>query len=319
MINKQDHMLSKRIKKHPILAFFTLALLISWAGWIPYAAAKSGMLKLDIPSEIIWIAEFGPSFSAILITLLIYGSSELKNLLRGLFVWRVNIKWYVLAILTIPMLILFSIGLDVLIAGTSYDFSQLQNWDTNFINRTQAFTPSMGLITGLVDFMKTGTLATGITFLLLALTNGGLSEEIGWRGFALTKFQNKPFNLLLSSLFVSLLWSAWHTGTAFWQTIMTASLLKGAYFTFSYLLQYLILVFPLSIIYTILYNGTKGSILLAILFHGLYNISISVFATALDNFPMVTFIVVLWLFSALLLLIFWKNPTYNKSKILANN
>lgn len=305
------------MKKHPITAFFVLALLISWAGWIPYAASEAGILDFNIPSELTWLAEFGPTFSAIIVTLLFYGKTEVKNLLNGLLQWNVKIYWYLFAIIITPVLILLSIGFDGLIFGTTYNFSLLNNWDTNFIKRTEAFTPSMGIITSLVDYMKTGTIETGLVFLVLALTNGGLSEEIGWRGFTLKEFQSRPYNILWSSLFVALLWALWHTGALFWQTVITSTLMEGFTFAISYLLQYLLLVFPLSIMYTVLFNGTRGSILLSILLHAFYNISISVFATALPNFPMLTFVVILWLFSAILLLTLWKNGRYNKTKIHA--
>lgn len=307
------------MRKYPILTFFILALLISWAGWIPYAAAQAGILHLKIPSEIIWLAEFGPTLSAIIVTFFIYGKNGIKDLQKRLLLCKVKAHWYLFAILITPLLILLSLGIDSLIFNASFDFSLLNDWDNNFIKRTEAFTPSMGIITHLVDFMKTGSFATGIVFLVLALTNGGLSEEIGWRGFALKEFQNKPFNILLSSLFVSLLWALWHTGTLFWQTVMTSTLTGGFTFAISYLLQYLLLVFPLSIIYTVLFNATKGSILLTIILHAFYNISISVFAAALPNFPMLTFVIILWLFSVMLMLTLWENGTFNKSKTNASS
>lgn len=303
----------KLIQKFPILTFFTLALLISWAGWIPYAASQAGLLKLKIPSEITWLAEFGPSLSAIILALVIHGKVGFKRLFGRLSFWKVNLKWYLFAFFITPVLILASIGIDTLLFKTTYDLTLLNQWDNNFIHRTEAFTPSMGIITMLVSFMKTGSIATGLVFLILALTNGGLSEEIGWRGFALNKFQAKPYNIIISSLLVAVLWAFWHTGTLFWQTVMTSNFIKGFTFAASYLLEYLLLVIPLSIIYTIQYNGTKGSILLSIILHAFYNISISVFATALPNFPMLTLVIVLWVFAAILTLIVWKNKTFNKS------
>ena len=303
------------MKKFPILSFFVLALLISWAGWIPYAAAQAGIINLKIPSELIWLAEFGPTLSALIVTFFIYGKTGVKDIQKRLTIWKVGLRWYLFAILITPLVILLSISIDSLLFRTSYDLSLLIDWDTNFIKRTEAFTPSMGIITQLVDFMKTGILGTGLVFILLALTNGGLSEELGWRGFALVEFQNRPCNFLLSSLFVSLLWAFWHAGTMFWQTVMMSSLNDGLMFAITYVAEYLLLVFPLSIIYTVLFNGSGGSVLLTIILHAFYNISISVFASALPNFPMVIFVIILWLFSLLLLIKNWNNEVYNKVKI----
>lgn len=301
------------MKKYPLLVFFILSLLISWTGWIPYAASKAGLVNLNIPSEIIWIAEFGPSFSAIIITAFFYGKSDVKKLLKSLLMWKTSFKWYFFAILITPFLILVSIGFDILFFNTTYDFSLLSQWDNNFINRTEAFSPSVGIITQLVSFMHTGTFATGLVLLVLAITNGGFSEELGWRGFALSKFQDKPFNFIVSSLFVAFLWALWHTGTLFWQTVFTSTFSEGILFALTYLSQYLLLVIPLSVLYTFLYNGTNGSILLSIILHAFYNISISIFATALPNFPMILFVILLWVFAILLTIILWKKSKYNKT------
>ncbi|MCO6481347.1 MAG: CPBP family intramembrane metalloprotease [Flavobacteriales bacterium] len=189
---------------------------------------------------------------------------------------------------------------------TTYDLSQLHSWDTNFIVRTNGFTPSMGVITRLVSFMQNGPIETGVIFLVLALTNGGLSEEIGWRGFALSQLQRR-LNFLTSSILVAMLWAAWHTGTLFWQTVLTSTLTDGLSFAAVYVIQYLILVTPLSILYTVLYNGTHGSILLSIILHAFYNISISIVSAALPNFPMITFVILLWIIAICSTIVFWKS------------
>lgn len=301
------------MKKYPITTFVIFAMLISWAGWIPFAATQAGLWTVKVPAELVWLAEFGPTLSAFIVTWLVYSKTGISNLMKRLLMWKVNYKWYLLAIFITPVFILLSIGIDILFFGTKYDWSLLNDWDKNFITRTEAFTPSLGLISGIVSFMKTGTLATALMFLLLALTNGGLSEEVGWRGFALKEFQRKPYNILLTSLFVAILWAVWHTGTLFWKTMMTSSFSEGLLFAFTYLLQYLLLIFPLSVIYTVLVNGTGGSIFLAIILHAFYNISISVITAAFPGFPMLTFVICMLVFSIILIVALWRNNTYNKS------
>ncbi len=283
-----------QIKQYPILVFFLLALLISWAGWIPYAAVEANLLDWIVPAEVIWIAEFGPSLAALVITFWLNGKQGLKKLWIGLTKWKVKYFWYVFAILLTPAIILLTLAISSVFTGISYDLANLSQWDTNFITRTEAFTPSLGIISGISQMMKNGPLATAFFFLLLSITNGGLSEEIGWRGFALDRWLENKRGLLISSFFVSILWAFWHTGTLFWKTILTTNLQEASIFAITYLFQYMLLVFPLSILYTILYEGSGRSILLAVLFHAFYNISIAVFATALPNFPMLTFVLVLW-------------------------
>ncbi len=96
-------------------------------------------------------------------------------------------------------------------------------------------------------------------FLLNLLSN--VWEEIGWRGFALPLLQAR-YSALLSSLVLGILWAAWH-----------APLLLDPSHPMSTLPWYafLINVVAISVIYTWLYNNTRGSLLLVTLFHAVSN------------------------------------------------
>jgi hypothetical protein len=149
------------IKTRPVVAFFLLSLGISWAAWVPYAAAQSGLVQVAIPAELVWLAEFGPSLAALIVVGMLHGPAAVGDLLRKLTQWRVSPRWYLLAIGLTPALVLVSLGIDRLLFGTIYDLSLLSGWDRRFVERTSAFTPSMGIISGLVRFMGGSTLAAG--------------------------------------------------------------------------------------------------------------------------------------------------------------
>lgn len=96
-----------------------------------------------------------------------------------------------------------------------------------------------------------------MTLLVLTLVGGG-QEEVGWRGVALPALQDR-FDALTASLLVGAAWALWHlplfvfdvTGYADRSIALYAALVVG-----------------FAVVFTWLYNGTGGSVLLAMLLHG---------------------------------------------------
>ena len=105
-----------------------------------------------------------------------------------------------------------------------------------------------------VGFMEVSPLSA-IVFVLVA------GEEIGWRGYALPLLLAR-FGPLLASVILGVMWAVWHFPLFF----MPAMPQYGTPF-FSYI-PYLV---ALSIILTWLWQRTKGSVVLATLFHGAVN------------------------------------------------
>lgn len=91
--------------------------------------------------------------------------------------------------------------------------------------------------------------------------SGGLSEEFGWRGYALPQLQAK-WNALASSLILGVIWAAWHIPLWF----LAGSSQQGTSF-----LLFLANLLLLSILYTWLVNSGRGSILVAVIFHAICN------------------------------------------------
>jgi uncharacterized protein len=86
---------------------------------------------------------------------------------------------------------------------------------------------------------------------LLISPFGGAWEELGWRGYALPRLQTGR-SALSASLILGLLWSAWHlpmfiTGLIAWPNALA--------------------VVGMSVVFSWLFNHTKGSVLIAYLFH----------------------------------------------------
>lgn len=277
----------------PPLQFFLLALGLSWAGWIPYAASRAGLIAVAVPAEVVWLAEYGPAVAALILTWRQDGWGAVRTLFARLGKWRIGVGWYFASIGITPAVVLLLLGAMALAGRPLPDFSLLGAWAERFRDRNEAFTPSMGIISALSGFMALGWWQTLLVFTTLAITNGGVSEEPGWRGWLLPRMQAR-YGALPASLLVALCWALWHTGSGFWQVVLTTDLAGALRFMPGYLGQYLLLVAPLAVYYTWVYNGTGGSLLLVVLLHASYNMTVTVVTSAWPTFPLPWFVATLW-------------------------
>jgi membrane protease YdiL (CAAX protease family) len=167
--------LKKFILRYPIIAYFLSTFIISWLGALllisPKLLSGQPVDKMDgllmFPVMII-----GPCLVSILLTAVAEGRSGLKNLWRNTMKWKVNLKWYIIAFIIPPSLILLTLMLLKLFVSS-------------------AFTPNLFLI--------------GILFGIPA----GFFEEIGWTGYALPKLRLKR-SIIKSGLILGFLWGLWH-------------------------------------------------------------------------------------------------------------
>ncbi|MBN2039438.1 MAG: CPBP family intramembrane metalloprotease [Spirochaetes bacterium] len=171
------------IKDNAIIVYFILTFFISWAGVLLVV----GIDRLFIfgPSEeqmgLLFLAMCaGPSISGILLTYICDGREGLSDLKNRLLKWKVSIRWYAVAFLTAPVLIL-SILLVLSIFKSSF-------MPAIFSSDNKA---------SLIIFGITGGLAAGIF------------EEIGWTGFVIPRMR-LHYGIIKSGLIVGLLWGLWH-------------------------------------------------------------------------------------------------------------
>ena len=240
------------LARHPLISFFLLSFALTWLGWSPWFLSEAGvgLLSYDggVYSDFINTVGLvlGPTLSAFVATGASEGREGVRRLLRRIVLWRVKLRWYAFALLGIPAVVLFSAAV---MPGALASFDA-------------AAVPS-----ALVKYVVVG-------FIYLFI-GGPVFEEIGWRGFALPRLQ-PLYGPLLGSVVLGVLWGLWHLPLFLipsWDT-PHGSPLDVALFV--------ILAVANAIVYTWVFNNTKGSVLLAILLHGSANISI---ATAYDLFP----------------------------------
>lgn len=103
---------------------------------------------------------------------------------------------------------------------------------------------------------------TRLMMLLTLLILGPLSEELGWRGYALDRLQT-CWNALTSSLILGVIWSMWHLPLFY--IIGTSQYLYDISF-----LGFMLGTTTISVLYSWAYNNTGGSIWSAVFFHWIY-------------------------------------------------
>lgn len=223
--------LSDRIQRHRIVSFLVLAFAITWS-----LDATVLLLEME-PSWTRWIisgflSALGPAFAAGIV-LHVCGDS-LREWLGRVVYWRVHPKWYAAAI-GIPAIVALGSGVVAEVLGSPVDFSEF------------AFDPI--------------TLGIGI---ILGTTIGGGQEELGWRGFAQPELQER-YGGLWAAVIIGVLWGGWHLPLFVDPTAVHSQ------WPLTSQLSYFVGIIAFSILLAWVYNGSGGSILLAMLMHGAEN------------------------------------------------
>jgi membrane protease YdiL (CAAX protease family) len=219
------------IRSHRVASFFLLAYAISWS-------LDAVVLVLGMePSWTRWIisgflSALGPAVAAGVV--LSVSGDSLRGWLGRVLRWRVHPKWYAAAI-GIPVIVALGSGAVLQLVGGPVDFASF------------AFDPM--------------TLGIGI---LLGTTIGGGQEELGWRGFAQPELQEQ-YGGLRAAVLIGVLWGGWHLPLFFDPTAIHSQ------WPLSSQLAYFVGIIAFSILLAWVYNGSGGSILLAMLMHGTEN------------------------------------------------
>ena len=103
--------------------------------------------------------------------------------------------------------------------------------------------------------------ANGWMWLVVSQIYVVFSEEVGWRGFALPQLIEQ-FGSLGAALVLGMLWSLWHLA----MFSIPDSNQTGSFW------KYTIGVTTRSVLMTVIYTGSGGSILLCMLFHAVTNV-----------------------------------------------
>ncbi len=227
------------MRRHPLFSFFFMAYAISWLLEIPYLLSSWGILAGNFNFAFV-LKGFGPTIAALIMTGVIGGRAGLLRLRERVWQWRAGWQWYLFLLLGIPVLVMLGI---IAQPGVLASF--------------QGVTPAL-----LVSYP--------IYYAAVLFGGGPLGEELGWRGFALFRMQPR-YGPLWGTLFLGVLWAFWHLpdfldsaaqgggpGTG-WSTFLTNFPV------------FFLMVMALAIVFTWIFNHTRGSIFTALLAHASVN------------------------------------------------
>jgi len=223
------------LKRHSLVIGILLMFLLTW----PIDLANSRLLPFQFPFVIYLFLGYGFIFASLIMTGLALGKDAVITLLKRFLIWRVGWKWYLVALLLFPAVETVAVMLNAALTQTPADFSRVVAY--------KVFGESANLALFIVPF-----------FLIDAVSNG---EEMGWRGYVLPRLQAK-YSALASSLIVGLIWGFWHFPK------FLAEGWDGS------LLWYMVATMAKAVLFTWLYNNTKGSLLLVTFFHAASNLGI---------------------------------------------
>ena len=199
--------------------------------WLVWIPAA--VLVPDLAVVAVVLGAFGPAVAGAVVVAATGGG--LRAWLRDMAVWRIPARWW-LAALLLPLVI--PLARVFVLVGTD---------EPLLLEQSLARLPT---------FLA----ATAVT----ALVFGG-QEELGWRGYLLPRLQRRV-GPLAASLLIGALWAAWHLpGYLLPQGVVGGPFVGQPFWI------YLAFVMGLSVAFTWLYNGTRGSVLVCMVLHGAVN------------------------------------------------
>jgi len=210
----------------------TFFLLAYGLTWAIQIPVAAGVLEGSGWRAVTWV----PAIAALLAAALTGGRGALRELGSRLVRWRVGWQWYLVVILGPAAFSLAVAGVYTLLGGS---------W-------SEAAPPA--LLEGPLLFLP--------LFLLILTLTDGLGEELAWRGFALPRLLTR-YNALVASVVLGVIWALWHLplvwteGNAMYQQPVWLLLVD---------------ITAKSVLFTWVFLHTRGSVLIAMLFHGATNL-----------------------------------------------
>lgn len=253
------------IRRYPLISFFILAFGLTWIFMIVDALGSQGILPFRLPLPLMVVMGYMPTLAAVIVVGTTRGKEGTRALFRKLLIWRVGLRWYLFAILGVAVFDILSILLYNRIVPSA---------NLPILSDRLPAVPPLQIILSLLPM-----------YIVITLVNG---EELAWRGFATPQLQAR-YNALVASLIMGVLWTAFHLPLFFTRTGSSQSDWPFA--------SFLVATLAMTILYTWMLNHTRGSVLLAYLFHGAANTWSQVFSIDHAD-PLVG-----WIQAALLLLL----------------
>jgi membrane protease YdiL (CAAX protease family) len=262
--------------------FIVLTYGLTWIFWIPLAVSGQDVMAgpLMIP---LLLGGFGPSIAGIIMTYRTKDTAGRRDFWRRSINFKqISFGWYVVIFALFPLAYGLAILLDMLLGGSPPGADNL----------VQALANPAFWLVGIV----------------MSLVLGPLSEEFGWRGYALGPLQSK-WSALFASLVLGVFWLLWHTPEFFMQGIPTGEIVSGIVPFLTFAAD----VIAMAVLYTWVYNNTNHSILSAILLHFSHNFMLNMLIPMSERADLLQSLILVLI--AIIVVAIWGGKTFIRTPI----
>ncbi|MTI81454.1 MAG: CPBP family intramembrane metalloprotease [Firmicutes bacterium] len=222
--------------------YFGMTFLVTYALWFVGAYLSHQDNKSGLYMVFMFLGLMTP-FLISIVMITTSKNSELKmDFINRLFNLRlIELKMLPAFLLIMPLSVLASIALSLPFGGS---ISQFQ-------------------------FAEGFSFSTGIVPVLLLLILAASLEELGWRGYAFDSLQSR-YNLFAASIIFSVLWSLWHLPLIF---VNNSYQYEVFHQNIWFGVNFFVSIIPMGVIISWICIKNRKSVIAAILFHFIVNMS----------------------------------------------
>lgn len=253
-----------------LIVYFSLVYLLTWLCWAPSFSIEFSHLTQTI---LLNLGNFMPSLLAIILVISTRKKEKVLGMISRVFKLRFSIFWYLFAICLMPAILGMAYLTTNFMIGLEFKSLLLP-----------IILPNLWPLIPLVGYF--------------IAVQGPLGEELGWRGYALPKlFQ--LFNPFKSSMILGIVWAIWHFPKFFLDGSIQFEL-ADAYGVMMALAGYTLYTILLTLMITLLFVKTNGSVWAAMLFHAMSNFSNGLVTILLDTTGAISMLALMILFTFLM-------------------
>jgi len=229
--------------RHEVVLFFIFTIIFTWLLWFPAFLIQNQGIPMKLSYNLfITVGTFVPSVAGFFFTYIFHGKAKVYSLFKSLLNVRISAKWLLFIFLVLPAVAVLSCLFFYLSEGT-LPRMQFPPW----------FIP--------------------VAFVYIFIFMGPLGEEAGWRGFALKKMLGN-LSPLQAAVLLGMIWSFWHLPLFFIKgTTQNALTSFGSILA---ILGYFLYTVMISVLITLLYIMSSGSVFGSMLLHTVGNLSLGV-------------------------------------------
>lgn len=229
------------VARRPVLAFMLISLGIGFVTAAIPPIVDAEVLPFGLPLHGVFMS-LGAGVAAFLVTAALSGRAGVADLTRRSLRWRVPVRWYLIALLCVPV---GATLISLVIYGTQALATPSSCWPR--------------------------ALAEVVAVFVVQLVLFQLAEEIGFTGFLQHHWQDRYHPMKLT-LYVALLWAVWHIPDHFAEEGWGVEALISAPVVFA--IGFVSLFFARAL-FVWFYNVTRSSVLLVAIFHASFDAAIS--------------------------------------------